>query len=204
MKKIPTIFQRDWGRDRSRVIDEPNPEAAWVFAGEGIATRKFDGVCTMIRDGKLYKRFEAKAEHFAGTKPLPPSWEAADHLDLQTQKQMGWVLVDEADGKAEDRYMIEALQNTFGNRHRDGGTYEFVGPKSQGNAEGVPHHHLVKHGNYIVPNAPTSFDELRGFCIAIAGNGFEGIVWHHPDGRMAKIKVCDFGLKAVSQKRNIP
>lgn len=24
---------------------------------------------------------------------------------------------------------------------------------------------------------------------------FEGIVWHHPDGRMVKIKAKDFGLR---------
>jgi hypothetical protein len=25
--------------------------------------------------------------------------------------------------------------------------------------------------------------------------GIEGIVWHHPDGKMVKIKTRDFGIK---------
>ena len=29
----------------------------------------------------------------------------------------------------------------------------------------------------------------------VANNNLEGIVWHHPDGRWAKIKRRDFGLK---------
>ena len=43
MQKIPTLFERDWTGDRSRVLDKVNPEAAWVLAGEGVATRKRDG-----------------------------------------------------------------------------------------------------------------------------------------------------------------
>jgi hypothetical protein len=51
MKKIPTIFERDWEGDRSKVLDRKNPECAWVFAGEGKATRKLDGTSCMIRAG---------------------------------------------------------------------------------------------------------------------------------------------------------
>jgi hypothetical protein len=40
MQKIPTIFERDWNGDRSRVIDKPNPACDWVFRGEGCATRR--------------------------------------------------------------------------------------------------------------------------------------------------------------------
>jgi hypothetical protein len=29
----------------------------------------------------------------------------------------------------------------------------------------------------------------------LAGKDIEGIVWHHSDGRMAKIKLRDFGHK---------
>jgi hypothetical protein len=39
---------------------------------------------------------------------------------------------------------------------------------------------------------PRDFDGLRTW---LAGKDIEGIVWHHPDGRMAKIKLRDFGLK---------
>ena len=29
MKKIPTMFERDWGGDRSRVTNKPHPDCAW-------------------------------------------------------------------------------------------------------------------------------------------------------------------------------
>jgi hypothetical protein len=36
---------------------------------------------------------------------------------------------------------------------------------------------------------PRDFDGLARY---LDGLGHEGIVWHHPDGRMAKLKVRDF------------
>ena len=135
MKKIISLFQRNYETDRL-VRDEIVPGAEWVQAGEGEATRKFDGVRTMIRDGKLYKRYELKPG-----KTAPSDWEPADDKDETTGKQMGWVPVREgAEAKDEDRWMLQALLNTFGNCHRDGGTYEFVGPKSQGNIENYAEH----------------------------------------------------------------
>jgi hypothetical protein len=41
-----------------RATRESNPGCQWVFDGEGVATRKYDGACCMVRDGKLYKRRE--------------------------------------------------------------------------------------------------------------------------------------------------
>lgn len=38
---------------------------------------------------------------------------------------------------------------------------------------------------------PRRFDLLREW---FRGKNIEGIVWHHPDGRMVKIKKKDFGL----------
>ena len=59
MKKIPTIFKRD-PANPSRVTDEVNPDCFWVFNGEGLPTRKFDGTACMVRDGVLYKRYDCK------------------------------------------------------------------------------------------------------------------------------------------------
>lgn len=192
MQKIISLFQRNYDGDRL-VHDEIVPGAEWVVAGEGVATRKWDGVCTMIRDGRLFKRYELKAETCHAGK-TPPDWEPADELDANTDKQMGWVPVREGDdAKPEDRFMLEALQNRFGNSHREGGTYEFVGPKSQGNAESFNIHLLVRHGDAPLHVAPRTFEALRGYLLA--NDEIEGIVWHHPDGRMVKIKAKDFGIK---------
>ena len=42
MKKIISLFQRNYEGDRL-VRDELVPGAEWVAAGEGVATRKWDG-----------------------------------------------------------------------------------------------------------------------------------------------------------------
>lgn len=100
MKKIPTIFERDWEGDRSRVLDKPNPECAWVFAGEGVPTRKLDGTSCMVRDGKLFRRRELKSGQIA-----PVGFETVGTDDV-TGKTVGWVPV--GDG-AEDKWHRAAL-----------------------------------------------------------------------------------------------
>jgi hypothetical protein len=48
MRKIATLFQRNYETDRL-VRDEVVPGAEWVLGGEGVATRKFDGRCCLVR-----------------------------------------------------------------------------------------------------------------------------------------------------------
>lgn len=180
MKKIPTMFERDWEGDRSRVLDKPHPDCGWVFVGEGVATRKLDGTCCMVRNGKLYKRRELRKGDVA-----PPDFEQAD-FDEETGKTVGWVPV--GDGP-EDRWHKAALAENEG---WPDGTYELIGPKVQGNPEGWPGHQLIQHGMIMEDDVPRTFDGLRSW---LAGQDIEGIVFHHPDGRMAKIKLRDFGLR---------
>lgn len=182
MKKIISLFQRNYETDR-RVRDEVVPGAEWVLAGEGTATRKYDGTCCLIRDGRLFKRYEVKPGNKA-----PEGFEAANEVDETTGKQQGWLPV--GDGQ-EDKYHREGLQNLFG-RLADG-TYELMGPKIQGNRENYPFHFLMPHAKaQVLKDAPRDFNGLRQY---LQTAGIEGIVWHHPDGRMVKIKAKDFGLK---------
>ena len=44
----------------------------------------------------------------------------------------------------------------------------------------------------VLADAPRTFVALRDY---LQRHDIEGIVWHHPDGRMVKIKGKDFGLK---------
>jgi len=177
MEKIPTLFIRDETSQRKHVRREVNPPCAWVLAGEGVATRKFDGTCVLVRDAKLYKRREIKPG-----KTAPPDFEEAN-LDLLTGKRMGWVPVGTG---PEDALHREAWA-TGG--PRPDGTYELVGPKVNGNPEGEHTHVLVPHGDEILNDAPRDFDGLRDWLLAC---DYEGIVWHHPDGRRAKLKKRDF------------
>jgi hypothetical protein len=183
MKKIPTLFERDWNGDRSRVVDQVHEDCGWVLAGEGIATRKVDGTCCMIRDGKLYKRRELRDGD-----DTPLNFEEADH-DAETGKTVGWMPV--GDGP-EDRYHREAWEAAG---ILLDGTYELLGPKVQGNPERAKNHLLVCHGHGTAGNlgdVPRTFEGIREW---LAGKDIEGLVFHHNDGRMAKIKLRDFGLK---------
>lgn len=181
MKKIPTIFVRDWNGDRSRVLPEPNPDCAWVFDGEGVATRKLDGTSCMVMRNHLFKRREFKE----GT--LLPTDLRLEDIDAETGKIIGWVPVTDA---PEDRYHREAW--TGCDTWRDG-TYELIGPKVQGNAESQRFHLLIRHGGGPagrLEGVPRTYDGLKDY---LATHDIEGIVFHHPDGRMAKIKGRDFG-----------
>ena len=179
MKKIISLFQRSYDGDRL-VRNDVVPGAEWVLAGEGCATRKWDGTACLVTNGQLYKRYDAK-----GKVPPPDFLPAQDAADPMTGHWPGWVPV--GDGPA-DAYHREAWT-------REGpvpdGTYELIGPKIQGNPERVPHHGLVVHGGAVLEAAPRDYDGLQAW---LATQDVEGIVWWHPDGRMVKIKGRDFGL----------
>lgn len=180
MKKIISLFQRNYDGDRL-VRDEVVPGAEWVLSGEGVATRKWDGTCCKVSDGKLFKRYDAKQ----GKTP-PPGFEPAQDPDPVTGHWPGWLPV--GDGP-EDQWFREAINNGI----PPDGTYELVGPKIRGNPEQLENHYLVQHGVVdCCSSAPRDFDSIKEW---LKNRDIEGIVWHHPDGRMVKIKKKDFGFK---------
>lgn len=177
MNKIPTIFVRDLSKQPALVTPVWVSGTEWVRDGEGVATRKWDGTSVLIRNGKRYKRRELRQGD-----AVPPDFESLG-TDENTGKTVGWVPV--GDGP-EDRWHREAPDPGHD------GTFELVGPKVQGNKDRFDSHTLVAHGYLHVEGVPRDFDGLKAF---LSGQSIEGIVWHHPDGRMAKIKRRDFGLK---------
>ena len=183
MQKIISLFKRNYDGDRL-VRDELVEGAEWVANGEGIATRKFDGTCCRLKEGVLYKRYDAK-----NGKTPPAGFEPAQEPDPITGHWPGWIAVSTLNPA--DRWHIEAYTNL---QTIIDGTYELCGPKVQGNPENFQSHVLVVHGKEIL-NAPRTFDAIREFFRA---QNIEGIVWHHPDGRMIKVKARDFGLKRVA------
>ena len=181
MRKIPTLFERDWNGDRSRVVDAPHPDCGWVFAGEGTPTVKLDGTSCLLRNGVLFKRRELRRGETA-----PPDFESLG-ADPETGKTVGWVPVGAG---AEDRWHREGLENLA---DQVDGTYELVGPKVQGNPEKRERHELVRHARLAIDEpVPRDFAGLRGW---LEGRDVEGLVFHHPDGRMGKIKLRDFGFR---------
>ncbi|OLV15942.1 RNA ligase 1 family protein [Deinococcus marmoris] len=179
MQKILSLFQRNYETDRL-VRDEVVPGAEWVRDGEGMATRKWDGTSCLVRDGRLLKRYDAKK----GRTP-PPGFEAAQEPDPVTGHHPGWVPVDDGPN---DAFHREAWVSA--NAALPDGTYELIGPKVQGNPEGLQKHVLIRHGEEHLNDAPRDFAGLKSYLEVRPE--MEGIVWHHPDGRLVKIKRKDF------------
>lgn len=186
MKKIPTIFQRS--EDRRSIIDEVTPGCEWVLAGEGVPTFKWDGTAVLIQRDYLDVRVFTRRE-FKGTAVAPDGWFQVDY-DPETRKYVGW---EPAWNSGWYKYIEEALESDAG--WPQAGTYELVGPKVQTNRHQLASHALIRHGTGHVANMPTelTFFTLRDwFTSPMRGDSFEGVVWHHPDGRMGKLKARDF------------
>lgn len=183
MKKIPTLFKRDFSNN-GIIIPEYSDGTEWVIAGEGVATRKYDGTSVLIRGGKMFKRYELRP-----AKEAPFDFEEADY-DETTGKKVGWVQVGNG---SEDKWHREAVGGNPDKVDLPGGTYELLGPKVQSNPEKWVQHSLLKHSEAETYEfVPIEFEALR---VWLEDKDIEGIVWHHPDGRMVKIKKKDYRLK---------
>ena len=191
MQKIPTVFLRDED-DRRYVTDVVAPGSEWVLAGEGIARRKFDGTCVMCdENGRWWARREVKP------RKLPPRNFVALSTDPVTGKSVGWEPVEQS---AFAKFHAEAVENieSIGEDERHvpwaAGTFELIGPKVNGNPEKRAEHQLVRHSTAEeFAFTDRSFAELRWVLLFLHDScGYEGVVFHHPDGRLAKLKARDF------------
>jgi hypothetical protein len=180
MRKCVTLFERD--PETHRVLDRVAAGAEWAAAGEGVATLKWDGTCCAVIGGKLHKRYDgSKSKH------LPADFVPADGAESHW---LGWRPV--GDGP-EDRWHQEAWRGVLeSNLALEDGTYELVGPKVNKNPDGVPTHQFRRHGDVVFADVPRDYSRLREW---LTGRDLEGVVFHHPDGRLVKIKGRDFGLR---------
>jgi hypothetical protein len=185
MKKISTLYKKDLN-DLSKVTSEVDPNNQWVIDGEGVPTRKFDGTATIIINGEIYKRYDVKRG-----KQVPEGAIPCQEPDKFTGHWPHWVKCDRK--KKEDQYFFEGFDRLFYNI-KDG-TYELCGEKVGINAEKVIGHILIKHGSVVLPIDDFSFEGLKNY-LSNPDLDIEGIVFHHKtDGRMCKIRKCDFGIK---------
>lgn len=176
MKKIKTVWVID--RASRRATDEV--QTPWVLDREGVATIKFDGTSCMVEGGRLFRRFDAKK----GKTP-PEGWRPCeDEADPVTGHWPGWVEVDSEDPAC--KWHVEAMRDDLPD-----GTFELVGPKIQGNPHGLDRHELWRHGSVEVEVERTK----EAILAWLEANVCEGLVFHHPNGSMAKIRRKDFGLK---------
>jgi hypothetical protein len=121
----------------------------------------------------------------------------------KVQKQQGIIdgwYVDADEFAKEDKWLFEAVRGTDVQSWPDGEhSAEALGPNIQGNPLGLEQHLCVPF-NLEVPvfeAVPCTYEGLRTFLENLEskyspGHLVEGIVFHHPDGRRAKIKRKDF------------
>lgn len=200
MNKIPTIFDRDWDGDRA-VVPRWAPEFAALVrsldeddlvAESAVATEKLDGtnIRITVRAGTCV-RVEKRRN--------PSKQQKRDGISEP------WYVDASADDPA-DRFIFEAVANAVLLDAPDGEwPAEAIGPKIQGNPLALDHHEVVLFSLGRAPilrDVPTDFDELREWLPSQRSAlnpdvPIEGVVWHWPDGRMAKIKTADFKLAGL-------
>ena len=186
MKKILTIFDRNWESDR-----KVNPKLIVDFNfAEAIATEKLDGmnIRLTIRKGTVV-RVEKRRN------------------PTQLQKGEGifepWY-VDAQESDTQDKWIFDAVRNTDFSTVVDGEwSGEAIGKNIQGNPLNLENNQVFLFSlpdwkaKITLVDVPNNFDEMAAYLKnrkSVIGNDalIEGIVWHHPNGEMVKIKRKDF------------
>lgn len=189
MRKIPTLFQRNWSRSVP-AFKTPNPKCRWVFDPHipTVATEKFDGTSCRITDDYFWRRYTKEPRT-----PAPVGWEPAQDFPTKNGDYPGWVPVDK--NSPDDQYHLDGLRNTmeaYGEKPPNG-TYELVGPKVQGNPHNIEKHTLWRHGSEVLPIKLFKYGTIKKF---LREHEMEGIVFYELGGdRMSKITRRDFGYE---------
>jgi len=183
MKKIKTIFERDWDGDRT-VIDKLAVDFDFATA---LPTEKLDGmnVRLTVRNHMLVRLEKRRnPDKIQKAKGIEDPW-----------------YVDADEYGPEDKYLYLAAKNTDLSSIEDGEwSGEALGPSIQGNPLNLESHRVVLFSKGQAPaiyDAPTDYKALKVFfktrkseygkdCL------MEGIVWHGANGDMVKIKAKDF------------
>lgn len=181
-----TIFDRNWQTNR-----KVNEKIIVDFKfDEAIATEKLDGmnIRVTVRNGTVV-RVEKRRN---------PS---------KTQKQNDitepWY-VDADELNSQDKWIFDAVKNTDFTKVIDGEwSAEAIGKNIQGNPLNLTNNQVFIFSlpewrkQITLPDVPIEFDEIKAYLDtkkSLIGNNtlIEGIVWHHPNGNMVKIKRKDF------------
>ena len=188
MKKIPTLFEREFKNHKVVVIHpKVTPGLEYVLEDESvIATIKFDGSCCAIINGELYKRYDAKKGRKAPEGAIP-----CCDPDPITGHHPHWVKCDI--NNPADKWFIKAYDNSWMSK-RDG-TYEAIGPHFNGNPYSLKDDILIEHGFFWVPYSDLSklsFETIKKY---LESHDVEGIVFWKDKKPVCKIKRTDFGFK---------
>ena len=225
MKKIPTLFKRVFSPDHKTktILPEVTPGCEAVLEGLCIPTVKWDGACCAIIGGEIYKRYDAKIGK-GGKQKQPPKGAipCQQEPDPITGHWPHWVKCEE--GKPEDKYFFEALENFKSEVSEklfyylfcvddEIRTLEAVGPAWQSNPHGLPKNTLIVHCADWLDDFAESVNEQIGYGKEIGASqlvpdvlfdlleGYlreheiEGIVFWLDGNPLCKIKRSDFGFE---------
>jgi hypothetical protein len=187
MKKIKTIFERDWSERDHKVVDKFVDGFSPELLIGAKATEKLDGmnIRATLRSGvcvRLEKR--RNPDKIQKAKGIEEPW-----------------YIDTNEFGPEDKWLFDALKNTDLSNLPDGEwSGEALGKNIQGNTLNLENNRIVFFSLEQAPvfeDAPTTFNELKEWLPkqkSKYGNdcGIEGIVWHCSNGDMYKIKCKDF------------
>ena len=187
MKKISTIFERDWDGNKAVLPMFKKGIDSLFLSNFCVPTEKIDGMNIRLT---IRNRMVVRVE-----KRLNPT---------KLQKAKGiedpWY-TDAGEFQPEDKHIFAAVNGRKYDDVPDGEwSGEAIGPNIQGNPLNLerPTVYLfsIPKECVLLKDAPSTFDELKAWLQTRKsgfGNGLiEGVVWHGPDGAMYKIKRKDF------------
>ena len=186
MKKIKTIFERDWQGNR-RVIDKYIEGFNSGILIDSIATEKLDGtnIRVTVRNNEVV-RVEKRnnPSKIQKVKGIEEPW-----------------YIDAYECEPQDKWIFDAVKNTDFSTVPDGEwSGEAVGKNIQGNPLNLENNRVVFFSLGLAPifeSVPIDYRGLKEWLPkqkSKYGNdcGVEGIVWHCKNGEMYKIKNKDF------------
>ena len=192
MRKIPTLFERDFSGGSAKATPIVTKGYEWVLEGDGVATIKYDGACCAIIDGEFYRRYDAKHG-----KPVPEgAIKCQEEADPITGHLPCWIKCDRFNPA--DKWLwsaFDVLVSTLPQYPNDvktlDGTYEAIGLHFQSNPYNLKRDILVRHGENVV-DIPRSFEGIREW---LENHEEEGIVFWKDNKPQCKIKRSDYGIK---------
>ena len=190
MKKIPTLFVREYNIDGSFTLKHQFSDPAFAYMiDDFIPTYKWDGTAVYYDGKKWYKRYDAKQ----GKKPPEGSIACQEEPDPITTHWPHWAPVKDC---PEDRWINEAIQDFHDHWAHTGisciGSYEAIGPKIQGNPYNLTRHVLKKHGELVLEDFPLDYEDMKEYFRI---HHLEGVVFWFEGKPVAKIKSSDFGYQ---------
>lgn len=203
MQKMKTLFLRTFDKFHNITIcNEVTEGCEWVLNGEGVATLKIDGTAILIKDGKLYVRFDtwlgnkgkSKKERNGVGKPFREIPEGSlmcmEKADTVTGSFPVWAPIESVDTAATFKVYLQAWNKL--EEIPEDGTYELYGKHFQGNPDNLEEDEFIKHGSIVLNEVPRDFEGIKQY---LNSNYIEGIVFHRGNGEMCKIKRTDFGFE---------